>query len=347
MSTNSPKDTLTKLIQKTDLSGEEAKDMILQALEGKLSDALIAGWLTASAAKSETSEEIFSYAEVMREKAKRVFLDLDEMDAMDTCGTGGDGSNLMNISTLTGITLASLKIPVAKHGNRSVSSKSGSADILEALGYTLDQTPEQVSKSVKKHSFGFMFAPNFHPAMKHVAPIRKELGIRTVFNILGPLCNPARVNVQLMGVFSQELLDIMSRALQKMQTKCACVFTSEDGLDEISPLAKTKYRIVYQDKISSGDLTPPSNMSIKSLDEIRVKSPEDALQKAKAALEGSFSAGAETLALNTVVGLFIWEVSQRKAQADELQNFVDHHWEKVKTHILEGKALPVIENMQI
>ena len=182
--------------------------------------------------------------------------------------------------------------------------------------------------------------------MKHVASIRKELEIRTVFNILGPLCNPARVHVQLLGVFSRGLLDIMSQALQKMKLKCACVFTSEDGLDEVSPLANTEYRIVYQGTVSSGILTPPADINIRSLDEIRVENSQHALQKAKATLEGNFLAGAESLALNVAVGLFIWEVSKGKAHVGDLQRFVNGHWEGIKDHILVGGALPVIENIR-
>ena len=251
---------------------------MLQALEGKLSKETMMNWLTAGDQNTYTVEEITSYARTIRGKAKTVSLDID---AMDTCGTGGDSSHLMNISTLVGIVLASLGIPIAKHGNRSVSSRFGSADLLEALGYPLDETPKHIHDRIQNQFFGFMYAPNHHPAMKQVAPVRKELGVRTVFNILGPLCNPAGVKIQFLGVYSEKILDLLAHVLSELGVDHALVVSSKDGLDEISPVDKTEYRLVCNGQISSGLIQPPQNLSIRSLDELRVVDAKDAFDKAK------------------------------------------------------------------
>ena len=333
-----PEDIVQKLQDSRDLTPEEAEYLMLEVLEGRVSQRLMKNWLTAGNAKPYTAMELASYARTIRSKAKTVSLDID---AMDTCGTGGDSSNLLNISTLVGIVLASLGVPIAKHGNRSVSSKFGSADLLEAFGYPLDETPKQTQDRIQNQFFGFMYAPNHHPAMKQVAPVRKELGVRTVFNILGPLCNPAMVRVQLMGVYSGNILNLAAKTLRELNVRHALVVSSKDGLDEISPLDETEYRLISDDQISSGLLRPPDppgGLALKSLDELRVSGPEDAHRKAEDTLKGTFQPGLEMLALNAAAGLFIWKLHKKEITSIEPQKFINKNFEMIKKQIQSKKA---------
>ena len=328
-------DIVQKLLDAKNLSPEEAEHLMLEVLEGRISQRLMKNWLTAGNAKPYTAMELASYARTIRSKAKTVSLDID---AMDTCGTGGDSSHLLNISTLAGIVLASLGVPIAKHGNRSVSSKFGSADLLEAFGYPLDETPKQIQDRIQSQFFGFMYAPNHHPAMKQVAPVRKELGVRTVFNILGPLCSPAMVRVQLMGVYSGKILDLVAKTLRELNVHRALVVSSKDGLDEISPVHETEYRLISEDHISSGLLRPPEELAVKSLDELRVSGPEDACRKAEATLKGSFQPGLEMLALNAAAGLFIWKLHKKEITSIEPQKFINENFKIMKKQIQSKKA---------
>lgn len=231
------KEAINLLIQGINLSEEKMTAAMNEIMEGKCTDAQIASFLTALRLKGETVEEITGAAKVMREKVTRI--KAPEF-TVDTCGTGGDLAHTFNISTTAAIVVASCGVPVAKHGNRSVSSKSGSADVLEVLGVKIDLEPKKVEKCLESTGFGFMFAPLFHPAMKYAIGPRKEMGIRTVFNILGPLTNPAGAERQVLGVFSDDLTIPMAKVLANLGVKHAYIVHGEDGLDEITNTDKTK-----------------------------------------------------------------------------------------------------------
>ncbi|MEN8263666.1 MAG: anthranilate phosphoribosyltransferase [Nitrospirota bacterium] len=247
------KEAINSLIQGENLSEENMVGVMNEIMEGKSTDAQIASFLTALRLKGETVEEITGAAKVMRKKVTRIKApDL----TVDTCGTGGDLSHTFNISTTTALVVASCGVPVAKHGNRSVSSKSGSADVLEALGVKIDLEPAKVEKCLESTGFGFMFAPLFHPAMKYAIGPRKEMGIRTVFNILGPLTNPAGAERQVLGVFSDKLTEPLAKVLGNLGVKHAYVVHGEDGLDEITNTDKTKVSELKEGNVKTYFLGP-------------------------------------------------------------------------------------------
>jgi anthranilate phosphoribosyltransferase len=231
------KEAVNLLVQGKDLSESEMIDSMKDIMEGQATNAQIASFLTALRIKGETIEEITGAVKVMREKVTKIKA---PANTVDTCGTGGDMSHTFNISTTAAIIVAACGVPVAKHGNRSVSSSCGSADVLEALGIKIDLEPGKVEKCLESANFGFMFAPLFHPAMKYAIGPRREMGIRTVFNILGPLTNPAGAERQLIGVFHNELTEKIARVLGNVGVKHAFVVHGEDGLDEITNTGKTK-----------------------------------------------------------------------------------------------------------
>ena len=226
---------LEKLRKKENLTFEESKSAFNLLMTGKASEEEIYDFLTLLSDKGEVSDEIAGGVYVLREKSKRVNIN----DCVDTCGTGGDGMNTLNISTASALLLASMGTKVAKHGNKAVSSKCGSGDVLEALKIRIDLEPNDIEKEIKNKNFGFMFAPNYHSAMKYVGPVRKKIGKRTIFNMIGPLSNPALVEKQVVGVFDKKLLKIFAEGLKNLDIKFAWILNSEDGLDEISPYAKT------------------------------------------------------------------------------------------------------------
>ena len=226
---------LEKLRKKENLTFEESKSAFNLLMTGKASEEEIYDFLTLLSDKGEVSDEIAGGVYVLREKSKRVNIS----DCVDTCGTGGDGMNTLNISTASALLLASMGTKVAKHGNKAVSSKCGSGDVLEALKIRIDLEPNDIEREIKNKNFGFMFAPNYHSAMKYVGPVRKKIGKRTIFNMIGPLSNPALVEKQVVGVFDKKLLKIFAEGLKNLDIKFAWILNSEDGLDEISPYAKT------------------------------------------------------------------------------------------------------------
>lgn len=226
------KETIAKLINGEDLSVEEMTSAMRRVMEGAATPAQIGSFLTALRVKGETAQEIYGAALVMREKAARICR--GRQGLLDTCGTGGDGKNTFNISTAVAFVVAAAGIPVAKHGNRAVSSACGSADVLEALGVNVNLRPEQVEHCVEKAGIGFLFAPLFHSAMKYAIGPRRELGFRTVFNVLGPLTNPAGADIQLMGVFARELVPVLAEVLANLGVKRALVVHGADGIDEFS-----------------------------------------------------------------------------------------------------------------
>lgn len=228
-----PQQALTRLVEQREIFHDEMLSLMRQLMSGELTAVQIAGILTGLRVKKETVGEIAAAAQVMREFAARVPVE-SRAHLVDTCGTGGDAAHTFNISTTAAFVAAAAGARVAKHGGRSVSSTSGSADVLEALGVNLDLAPEQVAQSLDAIGIGFMFAPKFHGAMKHAAPVRRELGVRTLFNILGPLTNPAGAPHQLLGVFHPDLVGILVRVLQRLGSRHVMVVHGSDGMDEIT-----------------------------------------------------------------------------------------------------------------
>lgn len=237
-----PQEALTRIIEHREIFHDEMLSLMRQIMRGELSPALIAAILTGLRVKKETIGEIAAAAQVMREFATRVEVVPDDLHLVDTCGTGGDAAHTFNISTTAAFVAAGAGVRVAKHGGRSVSSRSGSADVLEALGVNLEQTPGQIAEGLGEIGLGFMFAPNFHTAMKHAAPVRRDLGVRTLFNILGPLTNPAGAKNQLLGVFHPDLVGILVRVLQRLGSRHVMVVhgrNEQGGLDEITIAGET------------------------------------------------------------------------------------------------------------
>ncbi|RJQ50592.1 MAG: anthranilate phosphoribosyltransferase [Nitrospiraceae bacterium] len=247
------KEAINLLVQGKNLTENEMTGSMRDIMEGNATDAQIASFLTALRIKGETVEEITGAAKVMREKVMKIKA---PAHTVDTCGTGGDMSHTFNISTTSALVVAACGVPVAKHGNRSVSSKCGSADVLEALGIKIDLEPQKVEKCLEATGFGFMFAPLFHPAMKYAVGPRREMGIRTIFNILGPLTNPAGAERQVMGVFHDRLTEKLAQVLANLGVKHAFVVHGEDGLDEITNTDRTKISEMKDGRVNTFFIAP-------------------------------------------------------------------------------------------
>ena len=296
--------TLNQLINKQDLSNETTHAFMTALMSGELTAPASAAILATLRAKGETLDEIVTAARVMREFSNRVEV-ADNSRFLDIVGTGGDGACTFNISTSCLFVVAAAGGQVAKHGNRSVSSKSGSADALEALGANLILTPPQVAKCIEATGIGFMFAPNHHPAMRHVAPIRRELGVRTVFNILGPLTNPANAAHTLMGVFSPELTRTMAMAMRELGATHVLVVHSEDGMDEVSLAAPTHVCELKNGQLLEYVLTPEQfGVTRAPLSELKVANPEESKTMLLAALNNEPGAARDIVILNAGVALY-------------------------------------------
>jgi len=245
---------LQKLLTKEDLSREEARAAMLEIMEGKSSPAQIAAFLVALRMKGETVEETTGFAEAMREKMTPVTPKARPL--VDTCGTGGDGAKTFNISTTAAFIAAGAGASIAKHGNRAVSSPCGSADVLEALGVAINLSPEQIADCIDEVGIGFMFAPSMHPAMKYAAPVRKELGVRTVFNLLGPLANPALAQAQVLGVYASPLTESHAGVLKNLGSRRALVVHGLDGLDEITTTGPTQISELTEGEVYTYHFSP-------------------------------------------------------------------------------------------
>ena len=252
------RDAIRKVADRNDLTEAEAVAVMQEIMDGEATPSQIAGLITALHMKGETVDEITGFARVMREKSVKIPTKQEPTALIDTCGTGGDRMNTFNISTTAAFVVAGAGLAVAKHGNRAMSSKCGSADVLEALGVAITLSPEHVGQCVDEVSIGFMFAPAHHPSMKHAVIPRKEIGIRTVFNILGPLTNPAGAKRQLIGVFEPNLTELMAGALQRLGSDRAIVAHGIDGVDELSTLGKTKITELEDGKLTTYEITPAS-----------------------------------------------------------------------------------------
>ncbi len=248
------KEHLKKIISKADLTQQEMSDMMMEIFSGEISDAQIGAMMGALSTKGETYEELAGAAVAMRRKAVRI--EVSAPTIVDTCGTGGDGARTFNISTTTAFVVAGCGVTVAKHGNRSVSSQCGSADLLEALGLNLNVQPELVEEAITDIGIGFLFAPMYHSAMRHAANARKQIGLRSIFNMLGPLTNPAAANCQLLGVYAPQLTEMFAQALNMLGARRAFIVCGHDGLDEISVCAPTRISELKDGRVFTYDVAP-------------------------------------------------------------------------------------------
>ncbi len=298
-----------KLISQKDLTEEEMIEAMNEIMEGEAQESLIASFLTALAIKGETIEEITGGAKVMRARAHR--LELQDMYTIDTCGTGGDNSGTYNISTAVAFVAAAAGAPVAKHGNRSVSSKSGSADVLEALGVKLSLGPEEVQKCMEEIKLGFLFAPMFHTAMKHAIGVRRALGFRTVFNLLGPLTNPAFAKAQVLGVFDEGLTEPMAQVLKNLKVDRALVVHGMDGLDELTVTAETKITELNQGEIKTYYISPEEfGLSRCSLADISGGEAWENANIIKRLLNGEKGPKRDILLLNSGAALYVARIAE-------------------------------------
>ncbi len=299
-----PHDALQRVIVHREIFFDEMVDLMRQVMRGEVSPAMTAALLIGLRVKKETIGEIAAAATVMREFAAKVEVP-DREHLVDIVGTGGDGAHTFNISTAAMFVAAAAGARVAKHGNRSVSSKSGSADVLEALGAAIELQPEQVARCLAETGFGFMYAPMHHPAMKNVAPIRKELGVRTIFNILGPLTNPAGAPNILMGVFHADLVGIQARVLQRLGAKHALIVHGRDGLDEITLAGGTLVAELRGDQVEEYEILPGEfGLAMADLHAIRVETPEQSKVMLLSALEDRPGPARDIVLLNAGAALY-------------------------------------------
>ena len=316
------------VIAKQDLNEAQMQAVMTDIMTGKTTDAQIGGFLVALAMKGETIAEISASAKVMRSLAKGVEVKNTKY-LVDTCGTGGVGLNLFNISTACAFVVAAAGGRVAKHGNRSISSKTGSADVLEAAGVNLDMSAEQISKSVNKIGVGFMFAPAHHSAMKHAIGPRKELAVRTIFNVLGPLTNPAKAPTQVMGVYSQALVEPIAHVLKNLGSTHVMVVHSKDGLDEISIADDTFVSELKDGLISTYTINPADfGLPLGNLNDIKANTAEDSLVLIQQALDGKQGSAKNIIALNAGAAIYV------SGLKDSLQAGID----KALTILNKGSA---------
>jgi anthranilate phosphoribosyltransferase len=294
---------LQKLLDRQDLAPAEMKDIMRLIMSGGATPAQIGGFLIGLRAKGESVSEIAAAAQVMRELASRVSVDGPHL--VDTCGTGGDASHTFNISTTCAFVVAAAGGKVAKHGNRSVSSRCGSADVLEAAGVNLELTPEQAGQCIERVGVGFLFAPRHHSAMRHAAEARRELGVRTLFNLLGPLTNPAGARHQLVGVYAADLLDKFARVLHELNVEHALVVNAEDGLDEISIAAPTRVAELQNGKITRYTIAPEQfGLQRAPLHELTVDSAATSLKILRAVLDGAEGSARDIVLLNAGAAIY-------------------------------------------
>jgi anthranilate phosphoribosyltransferase len=298
---------LQRLIDRQDLEAEELERFMGAVMDGRVEPVEAAGVLVALRAKGETAVEVAAAARAMRERLILVPV-ADPDRAVDTCGTGGDGADTVNISTAAALLAAACGVPVAKHGNRSVSSNCGSADVLEAAGVRLDLGPEQLARLHEEVGIAFLFAPRLHPAMAAVMPVRRTLGVRTVFNLLGPLTNPAGAGRQVVGVWGREVQPLIAGALAELGSRHALVVHSDDGLDEISVLAPTTVIEVRDGEVAGEWRIDPPQLGVSAVrpESLRGGTVEDNAGRLEAVMAGDeSSAAAEAVALNAAAALYV------------------------------------------
>ena len=327
------KQFIDKIGAKQDLTFLESKEAFKKLMEGKANDREIFDFLTLLSEKGESSDEIAGGVYILREKSKRVNVD----NCIDTCGTGGDGMNTLNISTASALLLASMDIKVAKHGNKAVSSKCGSGDVLEALNININLEPNEIEQQINKNNFGFMFAPNYHSAMKFVGPTRKKIGKRTIFNMIGPLSSPALVKKQVIGVFDKKLLKIFANALKSLDIKFAWIVNSDDGLDEISPYAKTNVMQLKDNEITEITIDPKKlKINADKFENLVGQEAKFNADKMLSIFKGEDNDFSKAVCLNAAAGLIVNETHQ---------NFSDAY-NNAREHILSNKVMKHLEKIQ-
>ena len=327
------KNFLEKLRNKQDLSFDESKSAFEILMQGKASENEIYDFLTLLSAKGEVSDEIAGGVYVLRDKSKRV----NSKDCVDTCGTGGDGMNTLNISTASAILLASMGVRVAKHGNKAISSKCGSGDVLEALNIKINLEPKEIVEQINKNNFGFMFAPNYHSTMRFVAAARQKIGKRTIFNMIGPLSSPALVKRQVVGVFDKKLLKIFANALKNLDIKFAWIVNSEDGLDEISPYVKTNVVQLKDGKISDLIIDPKQlNIGANKFKDLLGDDAQYNADKIINIFKGEDNDFSKAVCLNAAAGLIVTEKNS------EIKNAYDD----ARSQILSGRSFKYLKNIQ-
>ncbi len=309
------KEALQKIIKPRNLTEEETRDVFEQIMSGKATDAQIGSFITALRLKGETVDEITGAAKIMRSKAVKLDvsagvdldtedINVDEETIIDTCGTGGSGTNTFNVSTVCAFVVAGCGLKVAKHGNKSVSSQCGSADVLKELGIKIDLEPRKAAQCVKKIGIGFLYAPLYHGAMKYAIGPRKEIGIRTIFNVLGPLTNPAGANCQVLGVYSDSLTELMAKVLKNLGIKSAFVVCALDTLDEITITGKTRISELKNNRINTYDIKPQDfNLKTYTLDEIKGGNAKDNAKIIMDVLNGKDGAKRDIVLLNSAAAL--------------------------------------------
>ena len=304
-----PQEALQRTIEHREIFHDEMLDLMRMIMKGEISPLMVAAITTGLRVKKETIGEITAAAEVMRELSTKVPVQ-DTTHLVDIVGTGGDGSHTFNISTCAMFVAAAAGARVAKHGNRSVSSKSGSADVMEALGINIQLAPEQIARSIAETGVGFMFAPNHHPAMKNVAAIRREMAVKTFFNILGPLTNPAGAPNILMGVFHPDLVGIQVRALQRLGAEHAVVVYGRDGMDEVSLGAATLVGELQGGQVREYEIHPEDfGLRMMSNRSIRVETPQESVTMVRGVLDGQEGAARDIVLLNAGVALYAADVA--------------------------------------
>jgi len=299
---------IQNLIEKSNLSFKESREIMREVMSGQATNAQIAAFLTALRMKGETVEELIAFATVMREHCRQIHPRVQSR-LVDTCGTGGDKTKTFNISTAAAFVVAGAGVAIAKHGNRSVTSKSGSADVLEKLGLNLKMTPETVQVTIEQVGVGFMFAPAFHPAMKYAVAPRREIGVRTVFNVLGPMTNPASANAQLLGVYDAKLTETMAYALKRLGCEEAMVVHGLDGLDEISTLGKTAIAWLKEGEVLTIEVSP-KDFGVKQarIEDIKGTTPEESAELIFKILNGSCAIDdpkTEVVLANSAAGIMV------------------------------------------
>ncbi|HBN45907.1 MAG TPA: anthranilate phosphoribosyltransferase [Candidatus Marinimicrobia bacterium] len=328
------KQVLEQLLDGDNLSRDEAFDVMLSIMSGEFDDAQIAGFLMALRSKGETVDEITGFAHAMRKKMVKVTL---SQPAIDICGTGGDSSGTFNISTAAAFVVAGAGVHVAKHGNRSMTSKSGSADVLQALGIPINLAVEKSAENIDSIGLGFMFAPAYHPAMKYAINARKSLAIRTVFNILGPLCNPADVKAQAMGIFDPNLTEIQANVLKALGSTDVLIFNGRDGLDEISTTTTTKISQIQD----GGDVNTYEFDAIElgldraTLDDLKGGDPKENADIICKILNGEKGSGRDIVLINAAAGIVV------DGKAQNLKKGL----EKAAESVDSGAALDVLNQL--
>lgn len=330
------KEALNQLLSAQDLSHDQMLAVMQQVMGGELTTAQIAALLIALRLKGETVDEITAAATVMRQLSTKVNIQ-DNTYLVDTCGTGGDGIQTFNVSTVSAFVAAAAGAKVAKHGGRSVSSTCGSADVLEALDVDVNKTPDEVANSIDEIGIGFMFAPNHHSAMKYAAPVRKELGVRTIFNLLGPLTNPASARRQVMGVFDQKLTVKLAQVLQKLGSEHVLVVHGADGMDEISFTGDTYIAELRDDTVTEYTVNPKQfGLSEHQLKDIQIQNAEQSKAMIMDVLDGKKGAPRDIVLLNA--GAAIYTAGIASTLAEGIQ--------KAAQMIDEGKALAKLKALQ-